>query len=90
MILGDCASGTLPFGVAMLSSSTPTTEVGVDFGHAFLLLLATVVASYFVVEVLPDPLDAIVIRAIGRQKVQLYFALAGRQPPTEPGGCHES
>ncbi len=30
-------------------------------------------------EVLPDPLDPIVIRAIGWQKVELHFPLPGRQ-----------
>jgi len=66
VILGDYPSSSSPSGIAVLSSSSSATEVLVDFGHEFLHLLAGVVASHVVVEILPDPLDPIVIRAIGR------------------------
>ena len=77
MILGEYFSSTLPFGIAVLSSSSSTTEVAVDVGHEFLHVLTAVVASHVVVKVLPDPLDPIVIRAIGREKVELHLPLPG-------------
>ena len=77
MILGERSSGTLPLEIAVLSSFSSATEVAVDFGHEFLHVLTAVVASHVVVKVLPDPLDPIVIRAIGREKVKLYL------PPRE-------
>ena len=79
MILGEYSSSTLPFGIAVLSSSSSTTEVAVDVGHEFRHVLTAVVASHVVVKVLPDSLDAIVIRAIGREKMELHLPLPGGQ-----------
>ena len=59
----------------MLSSLSSTTEVAVDVGHEFLHVLTAVVASHVVVEILPNPLDPIVIRAIRWQKVESHLAL---------------
>jgi hypothetical protein len=61
------------------SSPSSTTEITVDVGHEFLHCFAAVVPSHVVVKVLPDPLDAIVIRAIGREKVELHLPLPGGQ-----------
>ena len=67
----------LPLGIAMLSSSSSTSEVAVDVGHEFLHVLRAVVASHVVVKVLRDPLDPIVVRAIGREEVELHLPLPG-------------
>ena len=79
MILGEYSSSTPPFGMAVLSTLSSTTEVAVDVGHEFLHVLTAVVASHVVVEILPDPLDPIVIRAIGREKVEVHLPLPGGQ-----------
>ena len=50
-----------------------------DVGHEFLHGFAAVVPSHVVVKVLPESLDPIVIRAIGRQKVELHLPLPGSQ-----------
>ena len=63
----------------MLSSLPSTTEVAVDVGHELLHVLTAVVASHVVVEILPNPLDPIVIRAIGREKVESHLPLPGGQ-----------
>ena len=63
----------------MLSSFSSATEVAVDVGHEFLHVLTAVVAGHVVVKVLPDPLDPIVVRAIGREKVELHLPLPGGQ-----------
>ena len=48
-----------------------------DVGHELVHGFAAVVPSHVVVKVLPDPLDPIVIRAIGRKKVKLHLPLPG-------------
>ena len=58
----------------MLTSFPSAMEVAVDFRHEFLHVFAAVVASYVVVKILPDPLDPIVIGAIGWQKVESHLA----------------
>ena len=63
----------------MSPSSSPATKVGVDIPHEFLDGLTAVVAGHVVVEVLPQPLDAIVIRAVRRQEVELHLPLPGGQ-----------
>ena len=61
-------------GIVVLSSFSSAIEVAVDFAHELLHVLAEVVASYVVVEILPDPLDPIVIGAIRWQKVESHLA----------------
>ena len=51
-----------------------SVEVEPHFGHQLLHPRTAVVARHVVVEVLPDPFDAIVVRAIWRQKVKLDLA----------------
>ena len=63
----------------MLSPSSSATKVGVDIPHEFLDGLAAMVAGHVVVEVLPQTLDAIVIRAVRRQEVELHLSLPGGQ-----------
>ena len=63
----------------MFSSSSSATEVSVDISHEFLHGLAAVVAGHVVVEVLPQSLDTIVIRAVRRQEVELYLPLPSGQ-----------
>ena len=63
----------------MFSSSSSATEVSVDISHEFLHGLAAVVARHVVVEVLPQSLDTIVIRAVRRQEVELYLPLPSGQ-----------
>ena len=71
----DC----LPFGIAVLSSSS---SAAVDVSHEFLHVIKAVVVSHVLVKVLPDPLDLldpIVIREIGREKVELHLPLPSGQ-----------
>ncbi len=58
----------------MLSTFPAVAKIAVDSGHEVLHVLAAVVASHVIVEVLPDPLNPIVIRAIGWQKVETHLA----------------
>src|SRR5271157_5915793 len=76
---GRLYSSSLPSGIAVFSSSSSATEVSVDIFHEFLHGLAAVVAGHVVVEVLPQSLDTIVIRAIVRQEVELYLPLPSGQ-----------
>jgi len=74
VILEERSSGALPLGITVLSSFSSATEVGVDVGHELFHVFAAGVASHVVVEILPDSLDPIVIRAIGWQKVESHLA----------------
>src|SRR5271157_1334532 len=76
---GRLYSSSLPSGIAVFSSSSSATEVSVDIFHEFLHGLAAVVAGHVVVEVLPQSLDTIVIRAVRRQEVELYLPLPSGQ-----------
>ncbi len=54
-------------------------EICVDFGHELLQGPADVISSHVVVQIFPNAFDAIVVGAIGRQKVELNSIAQGRQ-----------
>ena len=54
----------------MLSTSPSVAEILVDLGHELFHVLAAMIPRHVVVEVLPDPLDPVVVRAIRRQEVE--------------------
>ena len=65
-------------GVSVPPTLVASVQVEPHFGHKFLHSRAAVVARHVVVEVLPRPLDTIVVRAIRWQEVQPDLARCGR------------
>ena len=58
----------------MSSVMRSAAEIGIHFGHELLHPLAAVITGDVVVQVFPQTLDAVVIGAVRRQKVQLHPA----------------
>ena len=57
----------------MMSTLVSGSKIGADVVHQFVHRHASVVARDVVVQILPDPLDPIVVGAVGRQKVEFQF-----------------
>ena len=78
MILGRNQSCYTLAGVGVAPALIPDVEIEAHFSHELLHSRTSVVSRHVVVQIFPDPLDAIVVGAVGRQEVELDLARRGR------------